>query len=57
MTIAYRGYVIPKFVSKALADAKTKRTIKFVDWAPTGFRCGINYSYPKVVPDSDLVKN
>merc|ERR1712118_298549 len=31
-------------------------TIQFVDWCPTGFKCGINYQPPTVVPGGDLAK-
>ena len=31
-----------------VASIKTKRTIQFVDWCPTGFKCGINYCPPSV---------
>merc|ERR1712107_208035 len=34
----------------------TKRTIQFVDWSPTGFKCGINYQPPTVVSGGDLAK-
>merc|ERR1711959_390568 len=34
----------------------TKRTIQFVDWCPTGSKCGINYQPPTVVPGGDLAK-
>merc|ERR1711871_1850521 len=40
----------------AVATIKTKRTIQFVDWCPTGFKCGINYQPPTVVPGGDLAK-
>ena len=40
----------------AVATIKTKRTIQFVDWPPTGFKCGINYQPPTVVPGGDLAK-
>ena len=30
--------------------------IQFVDWSPTGFKCGINYQPPTVVPGGDLAK-
>ena len=30
--------------------------LQFVDWAPTGFKCGINYQPPTVVPGGDLAK-
>merc|ERR1712013_885435 len=33
-----------------------KRTIQFVDWCPTGFKVGINYQPPTVVPGGDLAK-
>jgi len=52
----YRGDVVPKDVNAAVATIKTKRTIQFVDWAPTGFKCGINYQPPTVVPGGDLAK-
>merc|ERR1719453_2975575 len=42
----YRGDVVPKDVNAAVATIKTKRTIQFVDWSPTGFKCGINYQPP-----------
>ncbi|VAH94825.1 unnamed protein product [Triticum turgidum subsp. durum] len=31
-------------------------SIQFVDWCPTGFKCGINYQPPSVVPGGDLAK-
>ena len=34
----YRGDVVPKDVNAAIANIKTKRTIQFVDWCPTGFK-------------------
>merc|ERR1711964_239818 len=34
----------------SVAEITTKRTIQFVDWCPTGFKCGINYQPPTVVP-------
>merc|ERR1711924_473063 len=43
-------------VNAAVATIKTKRTIQFVDWGPTGFKCGINYPPPTVVPGGDLAK-
>lgn len=35
---------------------RTKRTIQFVDWCPTGFKVGINYQPPTVVPGGDNAK-
>jgi len=54
--LMYRGEVAPKDVSAAVASIKTKRTIQFVDWCPTGFKVGINNQPPTVVPGGDLAK-
>ncbi|MGH0172738.1 UNVERIFIED_CONTAM: hypothetical protein FKN15_070874 [Acipenser sinensis] len=43
-------------VNAAIADIKTRRSIQFVDWCPTGFKVGINYQPPTVVPGGDLAK-
>merc|ERR1711971_34680 len=51
--LMYRGDVVPKDVNASVATIKTKRTIQFVDWSPTGFKCGINYQPPTVVPGGD----
>jgi len=51
----YRGDVVPKDVTSAVGVIKTKRTIQFVDWCPTGFKCGINSQPPITVPGGDLV--
>merc|ERR1712157_320663 len=52
----YRGDVVPKDVNAAIGTIKTRRTIRFVDWCPTGFKVGINYQPPTVVPGGDLAK-
>lgn len=44
--LLYRGDVVPKDVNAAIATIKTKRSIQFVDWCPTGFKVGINYQPP-----------
>lgn len=54
--LMYRGDVVPKDVQAAVSVIKNKRTIQFVDWCPTGFKCGINYQPPTVVPNGDLAK-
>ncbi|KAJ1070156.1 hypothetical protein K5549_006704 [Capra hircus] len=54
--LLYCGDVVPKDVSAAIATIKTKRTIQFVDWCPTGFKVGINYQPPTVVPGGGLAK-
>ncbi|CAJ0586847.1 unnamed protein product, partial [Mesorhabditis spiculigera] len=54
--LLYRGDVVPKDVNASIASIKTKRTIQFVDWCPTGFKVGINYQPPTVVPGGDIAK-
>jgi len=54
--LMYRGDVVPKDVQAAVAAIKAKRAVQFVDWCPTGFKCGINYQPPTVVPNGDLAK-
>ena len=34
----YRGDVISKDINAAIQSIKTKRSIQFVDWVPTGFK-------------------
>ena len=52
----YRGDVVPKDVNAAIATIKSKRSVQFVDWCPTGFKVGINYQPPTVIPGGDLAK-
>ena len=52
--LLYRGDVVPKDTHSAIAHLKTKRTIQFVDWCPTGFKIGICYQPPQNVPNGDL---
>ncbi|XP_078484492.1 tubulin alpha chain-like [Ciona intestinalis] len=52
----YRGDVVPKDVTAAIAAVKQKRSIQFVDWCPTGFKVGINHQPPTQVPGADMAK-
>ncbi|KXH53479.1 tubulin alpha-B chain [Colletotrichum salicis] len=54
--LLYRGDVVPNDAHAAVATLKTKRTIQFVDWCPTGFKLGICYQAPQMVPNGDLAK-
>jgi tubulin alpha len=54
--LLYRGDVVPKDVNAAVAIIKTKRTIQFVDWCPTGFKLGICNEAPAHIPGGDLAK-
>jgi len=52
--LLFRGDVVPQDVNRAVATIKTKRSIQFVDWCPTGFKVGINYQPTSVVPGGDM---
>lgn len=52
--LMYRGDVAPTDVTAAIGAAKSKRNIQFVDWCPTGFKCGINSQPPCAIPGADL---
>ncbi|KAJ7898311.1 tubulin alpha [Mycena olivaceomarginata] len=54
--LLYRGDVGPKDTQAAVASIKTKRTIQFVDWCPTGFKMGICNEPAACVPGGDLAK-
>ncbi|XP_057709222.1 tubulin alpha chain-like isoform X1 [Corythoichthys intestinalis] len=54
--LLFVGDVVPKDVNSAIAALKSKRTIQFVDWCPTGFKVGISLRPPTVVPGGDLAK-
>ena len=55
-SLMYRGDVVPKDVNQAIQVIKTKKTIQFVDWCPTGFKVGLNYQPPTCVPGGDMAK-
>ena len=38
----YRGDIFPQEVHESLSSLRTKKTVSFVDWVPTGFKVGIN---------------
>ncbi len=54
--LLYRGDVVPKDVNAAIGALKSKKSLNFVEWCPTGFKVGINYQPPTVVPGGDLAK-
>jgi len=56
VSLMYRGDVVTKETNAAIQALKSKRTIQFVDWSPTGFKCGINYHPPTPVPGGDVAK-
>jgi tubulin alpha len=54
--LMYRGDVVSKEVNDTVTSLKNKSTIQFVDWVPTGFKCGINQQKPTVIPGGELAQ-
>lgn len=52
--LLYRGDVVPKDVNATIAHIKTKRTVNFVDWCPTGFK--VNF-YLLKIESSFIIQN
>jgi len=52
--LIYRGDVVTRDVTASIGNLKNKKTIEFVDWIPTGFKCGVNSQRPTAVPGGDL---
>lgn len=44
--LLYRGDVVPKDVNSTIASIKLDRTIRFVDWCPTGFKVNTGIRMP-----------
>lgn len=54
--LLYHGNVVHRDASASIATIKTKHSIQFLDWCPIGFKVGINYQSPIMVPGRDLAK-
>ncbi len=54
--LMYRGDVTPSDVKNAMSTIKSKSNVRFVDWCPTGFKCGINSVPPHEIPEGDIAK-
>jgi len=54
--LMYRGDVVSKEVNDTVTSLKTKPGVNFVDWVPTGFKCGINHQKPTVIPGGELAQ-
>ena len=52
--LLYRGDVVTRDVQRAVEQVKNKKTVQMVDWCPTGFKIGICYEPPTVIPSSEL---
>ncbi|KAJ5217997.1 tubulin subunit [Penicillium cinerascens] len=54
VTLMYRGDVVASDCTQAVTALKAKPSFNLVDWCPTGFKLGINFSKPTRVPDSEM---
>ncbi|XP_053679829.1 tubulin alpha chain-like [Anopheles nili] len=54
--LLYRGAISPIEINRSLQELRENRSIRFVDWCPTGFKIGINHQAPIAVPGADLAK-
>jgi tubulin alpha len=54
VALLYRGDVVPRDCNAAVAALKAKQSFNLVEWCPTGFKIGINYTKPQAVPGSEL---
>ncbi|ROV91832.1 hypothetical protein VSDG_06525 [Cytospora chrysosperma] len=52
VALLYRGDVVPRDCNAAVSALKAKASFNLVEWCPTGFKIGINYQKPVVVPTS-----
>ncbi|KAJ9390478.1 hypothetical protein DTO063F5_1428 [Paecilomyces variotii] len=54
VALLYRGDVVTRDCTAAIASVKARASFNLVEWCPTGFKIGINYQKPMRVPDSEL---
>ncbi|KAG9079353.1 alpha-tubulin, partial [Ceratobasidium sp. 370] len=54
--LLFRGDIIPNDVQAVIKNIKTKQTVQFVDWCPTGFKLGICNEPLTCIPGGDLAK-
>jgi len=52
--LMYRGDVRHNDVNQAMQGVRARSDVQFVEWSPTGFKCGINSEPPKTVPGSGI---
>merc|ERR1711957_1071859 len=52
--LMYRGDITPSEVRNTMTKIKSNRSVQFVDWCPTGFKCGINGQAPFEVEHGDI---
>ncbi|KAI9712917.1 MAG: alpha-tubulin [Chrysothrix sp. TS-e1954] len=56
VALLYRGDVVPRDCTAAVAAHKAKASFNLVEWCPTGFKLGINYQKPHTVPEGEMAQ-
>jgi len=54
VALLYRGDIVPRDCTVAAAALKAKSSFNLVEWCPTGFKLGINYTKPISPAGSEL---
>ena len=52
--VMLRGNFAPRDLCLPFATIQAKQTIRFIDWCPTGFKSGINYQPPTMIPGREM---
>jgi tubulin alpha len=52
--LLYRGDVVSGDITHTLDLLREEKRVRFVDWSPCGFKCGINAQPMVCVPGSDF---
>lgn len=55
--LLYRGDVVQKDITSSISVIKSKKNVQFVEFSPTGFKCGINHQPLINHPQSSLGKS
>lgn len=50
------GDIVPKDINASIMVVKSKKTFKFVDWCPTGIKCGLSSQKPSVLANSIIAQ-
>jgi len=53
VSLNYRGEIRAKHVSSTVGWIKANKKLTFVEWVPTGFKCGMNAVPPRSVGEDD----
>ncbi|OMJ95053.1 hypothetical protein SteCoe_1587 [Stentor coeruleus] len=50
----FRGDISIRYISSILSSIKYKKIVEFIDWCPTGFKCGYFNVIPPIVEQWDM---